>query len=431
MSIDKDKKRISKSESSKGKKKTAQKGGKQTAAERRKAIREKRGESPYAAFETDIIETDSYSDFEEKAKKPSYSNFEDKSLAQPDEERDIYFDTYYGRNSKHSGASKGKAKSKNSSPKAQSKSGTSGKKIRKEDYLTEPVKVKELTAKQRKFRAMLTNVAVFLGVVIIAILVSVTILFKTDEFVIEGENIPYDTQQIVDASGLDYGDNIFLTRRKAAAKKIVNNFPYIENAEVSFRIPGTMIITLETAIPSYEVKVNDGYAVISAQGRVLEKSIEPYPNIPLLKGVRVTDTEVGHYINFENDTTRQILAEVIDNINENSVPDIYGIDISNTANIKLNYDNRITILLGVPEDVGYKLRTAMAIINHQLASTDKGDLDVSLANSDRKASYFTPIYSNTVTIDTDVSADKNSDSDTSSSTNSSAVPNNSQRIGAN
>ena len=96
------------------------------------------------------------------------------------------------------------------------------------------------------------------------------------------------------------------------------------------------------------------------------------------------------------------------------MPSIYGIDISNSANIELNYDNRITIILGLPEDVGYKLRTAKAIITQELAATDKGTLDVSLSNSDRHSSYFTPIYSDTVSAPKQTESSQASESETGS-----------------
>lgn len=261
-----------------------------------------------------------------------------------------------------------------------------------------PTKIKEYTVKQRKIRSMLLYIGLFLIIVVSAVVLSVTIVFKTDNIIVVGET-PYDTQEIIDASGLYYGENIFLSRKKAAAKNIVDAFPYIESAEITFKIPGTQIITVEGAVPSYEVAVNGGYAIISSKGRVLTHIDSASGTVPLLKGVKVTDTEVGKYIKFEKNSTQQILTDVIDCINANEIPSIYGIDISNAADIKLNYDNRITISLGVPEDIEYKLRTAMTIINTELAATDKGDLDVSLANSERKSSYFTPIYSNTITIE--------------------------------
>ena len=273
-------------------------------------------------------------------------------------------------------------------------------KLEKSYYKNTP-KPKELTRTQRKKRNKIKYVVTFFIMVGLAFFFSFNVLFKTNEILVENaDSVPYTESEIIDASGLKLNGTIFTARKKAAVKKIVDTLPYIENAEITFKIPAARIIKIEPAIPSYEVAVNGGYAIISEKGRVLEINPKQLSEIPLLKGLKVTDTEVGKYISFEKESTKQILDEVIKGVNDNNVPLIYGIDISNAANIKLNYDNRITIHIGLPEDVGYKLRTAMAIINGQLAPTEKGDLDVSLANGDKKASYFTPIYSNTVSADT-------------------------------
>ena len=282
---------------------------------------------------------------------------------------------------------------------------------RERSYYKDTPKPKELTGSQRKKRTRIKNYIAFFVIVGVAVILSFNVLFKTNEIVVENANgTPYSDSVIIEKSGLKLHGNIFSARKKAAVKNIVDNLPYIEDAEITFKIPATQVIRVEPAIPSYEVAVNGGYAIISEKGRVLEINESQLSTIPLLKGLKVTDTEVGKYISFEKATTQQILDEVIANINENEVPLIYGIDISNAASIKLNYDNRITILIGLPEEVGYKLRTAMAIINTQLAPNDKGDLDVSLSNGDRKASYFTPIYSNTVSTESKVTSSQTTES---------------------
>lgn len=316
-------------------------------------------------------------------------------------EEEKFFDSYSRFGSNVSG--------KSSEKKAKTK--------KNENIPQSSAKIRELNPRQRKIRTTVLYIVMFVIIVAAALAFSFTIIFKTNNIEVIGET-PYTADQIIDASGLHKGDNIFLSRKKAAAKNIVDAFPYIESAEITFKIPGTQVIKVEGAIPSYEVSINGGYVVVSSKGRVLAHNEERTPSIPLLKGVRVKDTEVGAYIKFEKSATQQILADLINSINDNDIPGIYGIDISNAANIKLNYGNRITILLGVPEDVGYKLRTAMAIIENELSETDKGDLDVSLANSDRKASYFTPIYSNTITIEETVKSTDSDNSNNSSDTKS-------------
>lgn len=413
MSNEQDKNRRRKTDS-----KTKKKVKNLSAVERRRLEREGREEGTrFSPFEARQDEPRRKS--REDSSFDRYAAFEKKS----DEDygyRDEYFDKHYGFPSTDFAGKRGMSDKENAEKKKKSSAANPQAKP-EEEYLRTPAKIKKLTAKQRKFRTRLGYAAAFVVFLLVAVLLSVTVLFKTTEIIVEGENIPYTSEEIIEVSGIDYGDNIFLSKKKAAVKKIVDAFPYIENAEISMKIPGTQIIKVDVAVASFEVAVNGGYAIVSTNGRILEKIDSPTYSIPLLKGLKITDTEVGQYITFEKNTTQQVLSEVINSIHENNVPNIYGIDISNTADIELNYDNRITISLGVPEDVGYKLRTAMAIINNELAPTDKGNLDVSLANSDRKSSYFTPIYSNTVTIDENTSGSSvlpNTQSSVSSNTQS-------------
>ena len=256
----------------------------------------------------------------------------------------------------------------------------------------------KLTAAQRRRRVILSYAGVFIVIVVLAITLSLTVLFRTTDIRVEGGEVPYEAEEIIKTSGLSYNKSIFLSKKKAARKNLVETYPYIEDASVSVRIPSTQIIHISAAVPSYQVQFSGGYAVVSENSRILEVNDKPKSGIPILKGLRLHETAPGEYITFEKSSTKQILDEVVKNINDNNVENIYGIDISNTANIQLNYDNRITILLGLPEDVGYKLRTAKAIISQSLNVTDKGTLDVSLANSDRRSSYFTPIYSDTASL---------------------------------
>lgn len=368
-----------------------------TAAERRRLQREREREeageeSRFSAFETSESRGSKKRSSQEE--RDRFSNFD--SGKPEKEERDDYFERLYG-------SAPSLERKERSSEKGSGKKASERKKERR-DHSEKQTENKTLTKEQRKFRTVLSYIIVFAVIVAVGAVLSLTVMFRTTNIVVQGGDMPYSSEEIIEASGLKYSENIFMSKKKLAVKKIVDKYPYIENAEISVKIPGTQIISLEVATPSFQLAVSDGFAIVSANNRVLEISESQRVNIPLLKGLKLTDTRVGQYINFEKSATEQILTEVISNINENAVPNIYGIDISNSANIKLNYDNRITILIGVPEDVGYKLRTAMTIINSELSATDKGELDVSLASSDRKSSYFTPIYSNTVSVDDSTSA---------------------------
>ncbi len=348
-------------------------------------------------------------------KKESESESNDRFAAFMDEEdleifKDDYFESNYGYSASDDIGSTSKPK-KSAPEKTASKANNN-------DYKTPRRPKANLTREQRRLIQNLRYFLVFFIIVGIAVFLSFQLLFRTSEIqVVNGDKVPYTDAQIIEVSGLKLKENIFTSKKKLAVKKITEEFPFIEDASVSFKIPATQIITVEPAVPSYYIAVSEGFAKISANARVLEITKEQDMSIPLLRGLKMNNAAVGEYITFEKAVTQQILSDVIDSIHENNVPNIYGIDISNAAGIKLNYDNRITILLGLHEDVRYKLKTAMTIINTELTPADKGDLDVSLANGNRKASYFTPVTTNTVSVAG--SSSQQSTSSTSSNSNSS------------
>lgn len=88
-----------------------------------------------------------------------------------------------------------------------------------------------------------------------------------------------------------------------------------------------------------------------------------------------------------------VILEEIRLVKRNEFKGITGVDVTNTANIELVYDNRIAVIIGLPEDIDYKIRTAMAIITEKLdlnkTGAIYGTLDVSSCST-TKTSRFNP-----------------------------------------
>ena len=169
----------------------------------------------------------------------------------------------------------------------------------------------KLTSAQRKTRRVIAYVFVFLSIIIISIIFSVKIMFKTKEIIVEADGLPYSSQEIISASGIDPNKSIFSSKKKAVKKTLVENYPYIEDADVEVKIPGTQIIKIQVAIPSYQVQFSGGYAVISENCRILEINDVQKINIPLLKGLKLKNLVVGEYITFEKESTKRVLDEVV------------------------------------------------------------------------------------------------------------------------
>ena len=74
-----------------------------------------------------------------------------------------------------------------------------------------------------------------------AIIAALTLFFRVDSIVITGEE-RYSEQEIVDATGLRIGDNLFLLNKYAIAEDLLKKLPYITAVRINRELPDTLTI---------------------------------------------------------------------------------------------------------------------------------------------------------------------------------------------
>lgn len=243
-------------------------------------------------------------------------------------------------------------------------------------------KKRPLNKKQRKFKNILVAMSIALCVLVIGLVLSLTVLFRCEKIVVEGAT-RYEKNEIISASTLDYGQNIFLADRAQASERIEEKYPYIEKAEIHLSIPNTLKISVTEAIPKYYIQDGTRYYIISKNSKLLEEVIERDHDIPTIIGCKLKNPKVGETVDVENEKVITVLNEIADSMTANAVTGINEINLSDMSNIELNYENRITIVIGMPDDINYKIRTAMTIIYTKLSETDSGRLNCSNLVEDR------------------------------------------------
>lgn len=237
-------------------------------------------------------------------------------------------------------------------------------------------KKKPLNKRQRKLQNVLLAIGIALGVLVVGLVLSLTVLFRCEKIVVEGVT-RYDENEIISASTLDYGQNIFLADKATASEMIEAKYPYIEEAEIRMSIPNTLKITVTEASPEYYIQDGTRYYIISKDSKLLEEVIERDQDIPTIIGCKLKNPKVGETVNVENERVITVLNEIADSMTANAVTGIKEINLSDMSNIELNYEDRITIVIGMPDDIDYKIRTAMTIIYTKLSESDTGRLNCS------------------------------------------------------
>ena len=245
---------------------------------------------------------------------------------------------------------------------------------------------------RRKLTRIISTVVIVGVILIVGVVLSLTVLFKTQSYQVIGNTL-YLESDIIKTCGIEKGENIFLAAKGAAEERIVSRFPYVEEARVTFSIPDTIKIEITQAVEGYVFKAGEAdYLVISTKGRVLNRITDASGfSLPIFIGPKLKSGEIGDPVVYEDDTILNIIDNITQVFSDNGYQGITEIDATDTANITFTYDARIRVKLGIPEDLSYKIRTAMTIINGNLdvnpAVKPMGVLDVSRCNKTKK-SYF-------------------------------------------
>ncbi len=281
-----------------------------------------------------------------------------------------------------------------------------------DEFYTDEVELKRRRAQQRHRAQQLDNIdfekapmshrrrrlknvgvaaAIVSGFLAIGIALSLTVFFRSEKFTVEGAE-HYSDQDIISASGMVLGENLFLSDKKSGEDRIESMLPYVEQAKISVKIPNTMLITVTESKPAFLIKSGGDYVVASDQGKVLEKTNETPDKFdaPIVSGCTLKASEPGKSIKFKESGMLSIIKSVTQAIADNEFSGIKEIDLSNAARIAINYSDRIKIIIGLPEDISYKLKTAKIIISEKLSESDRGELDVSGCKDENKRSYFRP-----------------------------------------
>lgn len=251
-----------------------------------------------------------------------------------------------------------------------------------------PRKIKAPTSqkKRKRYRFLWYFCTIFVLLAICCIL-SMTLFFKIDSIVVEGET-QYNTEDILAHCGVEKGENLILCNTEAGVADIEKTFPYIETVWIERKLFNSIIVHVEETKPASIVESNGKYIVLSKKGKILEIADTMKYDVPLLKGAKVKTAELSSTIVYEDDSLQKIIQEMIEAMESYGIKNVKEIDISSPANIRFTYNDRITVLIGTPENIDYKLKTVTLIINDKLDKDAAGILDVSLCTPEGGKSYF-------------------------------------------
>ena len=254
--------------------------------------------------------------------------------------------------------------------------------------------------------------------VVLALIFGMSIFFKVENVVVSG-NEKYTAWQVMEASGIQKGDDLLGVSAPRVSGRLITQLPYIKQARVGIQLPDTVIIEIQELGVVYAIEgQNAMWWLIDADGKLVEQisSAKAKEHTQVI-GVQILSGEVGSAVQAvepepeTQESTQASDAEtqteatvappvtvkaseqlstaltILQYLEDNGViGDAASIDVSDLGNIELWYGERYQVLLGDTTQLGYKVEAMKKSID-QSSKYQSGVLDVSFTTWPDKVGY--------------------------------------------
>lgn len=211
-------------------------------------------------------------------------------------------------------------------------------------------------------------------------------VFKVKSISVLGSTL-YDDSEVIDASGIKIGDSIIFKDLKFCEESIYRNLDYVDSAKISRDFFGNVTINLEPAKALFSLTQAEKYYVVSEKDKILDVLEEIPPEVVVAQGIKFEVSE--NRVKYDDEIKKQLFFKILEQFKEYDLNYVKRINVTDIENLKVIYDDRLTILLGTEEELKYKISTAKEIITGKLSASEKGTLDFRDLNKENRT-YFIP-----------------------------------------
>lgn len=240
-------------------------------------------------------------------------------------------------------------------------------------------------------RRILTGIIAAVAVAAVFAVLSVTVLFNVSEINVAKPGTHYKAEQILDAAGVEVGDNMIMTDWNRVKARVEEKLPYVLSLDIEKKLGGTVTFTVKDDKAALIFKTSDGYAIADSNGKTLELVKEKPKNsgLTLLTVKNTLNAKPGETISFADESEKALYDEICTAIKSANITGITRIDIHDRKNIYLEYQSRYRLYLGDNSEIEYKLKEAKKVIAQEDESNPNqiGEINLSIV----KKVYVEPL----------------------------------------
>jgi len=216
-----------------------------------------------------------------------------------------------------------------------------------------------------------------LAVVVSAFLGALTMFFRIDMIVVEG-NERYTEEQIIKAAGVQKEQNLVLLNKYKVKQAIFDTLPYVETVSINRKYPDALILTVTECAASAALTGESGTWLVSDEGKILERASQIPEGCARVTGCTLIEPEVGGKAVFADEESyklERLLTLLRTAEDKQLLPMIGEIDLSDGTAITFTYLDRFTVKMPWDADIAYKLENVRMVVN-ELEDNQKGTINL-------------------------------------------------------
>lgn len=213
----------------------------------------------------------------------------------------------------------------------------------------------------RRRRGSLSFLYKLLSMLVIcgAIVAALTLFFRVNTVVVTGQQ-RYTQQQVVDASGIQTGDNLFLLNKYQVANEIITDLPYIETIRINRKLPDTLLVEVQECSAVLAV-VQDGNAwLVSPSGKIVDrKAASAADQYPLIDGCTLLSPSVGSSIALGTELAarQESLLALLGQLEQDGILDqVNAVHLGEANVLTMDYAGRFRVEMHYHTDYSRDLR---------------------------------------------------------------------------
>lgn len=192
----------------------------------------------------------------------------------------------------------------------------------------------------------------------LAFVVGATVFFKVETISVEG-NGHYTAEEIISATNIQLGANLFSIKQDEISKSITYSLPYVQSIDIKLQLPTGIKLEVQEQIGMVQLVTEEGIWYMGVQGKLLElvetpsvETVKPWEEAPELS------EEVQEEVSEE--FTENLVGDVVDETVEAVMEDNYSPELLSAGEYQESSpenDQSIQQFLSLPwtEDPSYNL----------------------------------------------------------------------------